>query len=266
MISYITKSKLLYKSKVEFEDYAINHITNCTHNCKYPCYARLMSYKTEEEWSKVIYLTQNALEILDKEIPLLRNDIKQVHLCFMSDLFMYEIPEVIKLTLQILKKLSDNKIPYKTLTKGEMPSNKIIEIETSKNYISDGLFDEWSTKDFPINEYGISLVSLDENYRKIYEPNTAPFDKRISSLKQLSEAKLYTYVYCEPFSPLLTSIEKFEELLKSITFINKIYFGSWQYNNKFSDKSQYQLYINIIKEFCSNNHIELKIKKEIAYL
>jgi len=38
----ITRKTLLYKSGVEYADYALNHAEGCTHGCTYPCYAMMM--------------------------------------------------------------------------------------------------------------------------------------------------------------------------------------------------------------------------------
>jgi len=246
---------MIYKSNVEFEDYALNHYIGCSHNCSY-CYARKMMHKSVEEWGKPKQ-KKDVLKEVDKDIKNLKQKIKQVHLCFTTDVFMYQKNEVINLSLEIIKKLINNGIKIKTLTKGEIPFKQIIELEKSNN----DLFGEKK-----INEYGITLTSLDENYRKQFEPGTAPFEVRINSLKQLSENKLFTYVYCEPFNPFFTTINDFEKLLDKIKFVNKIYFGSWQYDERFSDKSKFPEYIDIIKKFCSKNNIELKLKKEISYL
>jgi len=255
----IIRKKMLYKSGVEFEDYSMNHIEGCSHGCKYPCYARLIKYKNEDEWLKP-KIVSNTLELLDKEIPKLKNEIKEVHLCFTTDLFMYNQPEVIEMSLKIIRKFLENRIHIKTLTKGIIPK-ELVEIENKFN----GNFDLFNNNKI-INYYGISLVSLDEDFRKKYEPFTAPYIERIKSLKYLSDNNLYTYVYMEPFSPLITSYEDFKIMLDKIKFIRKIYFGSWQYNAKYKDKSDFKKYMDYISDFCKNNNIELKIKKEIAYL
>ena len=62
-MQYIKRKSLLYESKVEFEDYALNHIEGCIHNCQYPCYARRMKKKSQDEWQN-IKIVENALEIL----------------------------------------------------------------------------------------------------------------------------------------------------------------------------------------------------------
>ncbi len=42
------------------------------------------------------------------------------------------------------------------------------------------------------NEYGITLISLDESFRQKYEPGTSKYNERISALKALHEAGCYT--------------------------------------------------------------------------
>jgi len=49
------------------------------------------------------------------------------------------------------------------------------------------------------NEYGITLVSLDEDFRKEYEPNASDFKDRISSLKYLHRKGFKTWVSMEPY-------------------------------------------------------------------
>ena len=42
-VSYISRSSLLYKSKVEYADFCINHVEGCSHGCTFPCYAFMMA-------------------------------------------------------------------------------------------------------------------------------------------------------------------------------------------------------------------------------
>ena len=155
-MKYIKRNTLLYKTEVEYGDYTLNHVQGCAHGCKYPCYAMQMAkrfgkVKTYEDWCNP-KLAENALEILDKEIPKLKNKIKSVHLCFTTDPFMYEYDEVSDMSIKIIRKLNDNGIKCSVLTKGILP----IELA------------ELSNK----NEYGITLVSLSEEFRNEFEQNS----------------------------------------------------------------------------------------------
>ena len=110
----------------------------------------------------------NTLDILDKEIPKLKDKIDSVQLCFTTDPFMLGYSEISEVSLKIIKKLNDNNIKCIILTKGLLPKN---------------------LSDFsPNNEYGITLVSLDEEYRKKMEPGASPYKDRIDSLQALNKA------------------------------------------------------------------------------
>ena len=94
---------MLYKTGVEYGDYTMNHVLGCAHGCKYPCYAFLQKKRygqvsTYEDWLEP-YLVSNTLEILDQEIPRLKNKIASVHLCFTTDPFMYGYDEIIQMSL-----------------------------------------------------------------------------------------------------------------------------------------------------------------------
>jgi len=261
-MKYVKRKTLLYRSGVEFEDYALNHIEGCTHDCRFPCYARLFKKRSPSEWVDIA-IVENAMELLDIEIPVLKDRIKQVHMCFSTDPFMYGVPEVIELSLKIIRRLINENIKVKTLTKGETPYKEIIDIEKARPENYGDLFNVIPKKE---NEYGITLVNLNEEYRKKYEPGTAPFDIRINSLKKLADAGYYTYVYMEPFNPWFTSMEHFDKMLNIIKFVKKIYFGSWQNNPKYAPKEPYRKYVYHLVDFCKENNIELFLKREVRFL
>ena len=176
----IERKSLLYKTGVEYGDYTINHVQGCAHGCKFPCYAMMMAKrfgkaKTYEEWCEP-KLAENALEILDKEIPKLKDKIESVHLCFSTDPFMYGYDEVSQMSIAIIEKLNAAGIKCTALTKGILP----IKLA------------QFSHK----NEYGITLVSLDEGFRKEMEPNTASYKDRIAALRALHDAGCKTLEEC----------------------------------------------------------------------
>lgn len=152
-----------------FGDYTMNHVLGCAHGCKYPCYAYLMKKRfgqidSYEQWLEP-YLVGNTLELLDNEIPRLKDKIQSVQLCFTTDPFMYDYPEVCNMSMAAIRKLNENNIKCTVITKGILP----IELAD--------LSDE--------NEYGITLISLNEEYPKKMEPNAASYKDRIAALKAL---------------------------------------------------------------------------------
>ena len=245
----IYRKSLLYKTGVEYGDYTINHVFGCSHGCKFPCYAYMMKkrfgeVKGYDDWLKP-KLVSNALEILDNEIPRMKKDIKSVHLCFTTDPFMMNYPEVSDMSYNIIKKLNDNNIRCTCLTKGILP-NELVDL--SKN-----------------NEYGITLVSLDEDFRKEYEPNSAGYEERISALKYLHDNGCYTWVSIEPYPTPNVVEQSLDEILEKVKFVDKIIFGRWNYNKIISQYKESKKYFNelavkVIK-FCEANNIQYHIKE-----
>ncbi len=249
----IKRKTLLYKSEVEYGDYTINHIQGCAHGCKYPCYAMLMAkrfgrIKTYEDWLEP-EIVENALQLLDKEIPRLKNKINFVHLSFMTDPFMKGYPEITDLTLKIIQKLNESNIKITLLTKGELPK----QLVNTKKYRT-------------FNEYGASLVSLDEKFRTEFEPFSSQYEERINSLYYLHENGLNTWVSIEPYPTPNIVEQDLKKLLEKVSFVNKIVFGRMNYNKQISEFRDYQTFYNesteTVTEFCLKNNIELHIKEK----
>jgi len=247
----IKRKTLLYKSGVEYADFCINHVEGCAHGCKFPCYAMMMKkrcgiIKNYKDWIKP-KIVDKALELLDKEIPRYKHKIKFVHLCFSTDPFMYKYPEVSDLTLKIIERLNKDGIRCVVLTKGIYPKDLI----NTKKYGES-------------NEYGITIVSLDENFKKRFEPYSASYKDRIKSLKYLHKKGLKTWISMEPYPTPNLVKQDLIKILKEVSFVDKIIFGKLNYNVK-STQFGYNgnFYHNCIKavvKFCKNNGIEYHIK------
>lgn len=244
----INRSTLLYKTGVEYGDYTLNHVQGCAHGCKYPCYAMMLARrfgkaKTYEEWCQP-KLAENALEILDKEIPKYKNKIKSVHLCFTTDPFMYGYDDVSEMSIQIIRKLNQAGIKCTVLTKGILPP-ELADLS-------------------PENEYGITLVSLNEQFRQEMEPNTAPFLQRIQALRALHDAGCKTWVSMEPYPTPNIIEQNLEEILDAIGFCDKIIFGRLNYNKKVSEYRQHREFYNELAEtvidFCQRKGKQYHIK------
>jgi len=209
--------------------------------------------KNYSDWRKP-RIVKNAMQLLEKEIRQYKNQINFVHLCFMTDPFMYDsklknlVPEIKNLTMDIIKKLNEHDIKVTTLTKGFYPE----EILKQQHLLN---------KD---NEYGITLVSLDNKFQDTYEPHSAPHEERISSLKKLADAGLKTWVSMEPYPTPNIVKQDLSRILDKISFVNKIIFGKMNYNVKSSSfedrKGFYQNRADEITSFCEINGMKLHIK------
>lgn len=249
VIKTITRKTLLYKTGVEYGDYTINHVQGCSHGCLYPCYAYLMARRfgkvdSFEDWKepKLVY---NALHLLENEIPKLKSKIKSVHLCFSTDPFMYGYKEICEMSVNIISMLNKAGIKCTALTKG-MLLQELAQL----------------SKD---NEYGITLISLDEDFRQKYEANSAEYLKRIESLRYLHEKGYKTWVSIEPYPTPNIIDQDFSSILESISFVNKIIFGKLNYNPKVSQYKNYKSYYNDLSnqvmDFCRLRKMEYYIKQ-----
>lgn len=244
----IKRKSLLYKTGVEYGDYTINIAEGCSHGCKYPCYAMLMAkrfgkIKNYEDWCSP-KIVANALELLDKEIPKLKHKIKSVQLCFTTDPFMYNYPEISQLSYECIKKLNENGIKCTALTKGLLP----IQL---KNLSKE-------------NEYGITLISLNENFRKVVEPGSASYKNRIKALLDLHNNGCKTWVSIEPYPTPNFIQQDILDILEKVKFVNKIIFGRLNYNAKVSEYNNYKKFFNdtaeVVINFCKEHNISYHIK------
>ena len=160
---------------------------------------------------------------------------------------MYKQPEVVDLTLKIIERLNKDNIKCTTLTKGTYTKALL----NRKKY---------SVR----NEYGITIVSLSEKFKSIYEPNSSPFAKRIKSLETLHKGGLHTWVSIEPYPTPNIVQQDLKELLASISFVDKIIFGKWNYNSLVSSYKEnlkyYDECVDIVESFCKEKRIDYHIK------
>jgi DNA repair photolyase len=248
---FVVRKSLLYKSGVEYADFCLNHVEGCAHGCKFPCYAfnmakRFGKVKSYSDWCKP-KLVKNALELLDKEIPKYKDQIKFVHLCFSTDPFMYKYPEVADMTLRIINKLNSHGIRCTVLTKGIYPK----ELTNIKKYGRE-------------NEYGITLVSLDNNFKKRFEPFSATYGGRIKALKSLHDYGLKTWVSMEPYPTPNLIRQNLMKILEETSFVDNIIFGKLNYNcrtTQFPENEEfYDKCAEIVENFCKQRGIKYHIK------
>jgi DNA repair photolyase len=244
----ITRKSMLYKTGVEYGDFTMNHVLGCSHGCLYPCYAYLMAKRfgktaNYEDWCKP-KLVSNTLEILDKEVPRLKEKIESVQLCFTSDPFMCGYDEIGAMSISAIKKLNAAGIRCTVLTKGLLP----IELSTQSDK----------------NEYGITLISLDEEYRERVEPGAAPYTERVAALKALSDNGCKTWVSIEPYPTPNLIKQDLTTILNSVSFAKRIVFGRTNYSKEISAYADHKRFYNeqaeIVFRFCKEREINCHIK------
>jgi DNA repair photolyase len=205
---------------------------------------RFGKVKSYEDWIQP-KIVKNAINLLEKEIPKNKDEIKFVHLCFTTDPFMYKKKEVSDLSLKIISFLNEKDIKCTALTKGALP----IELM--------GLSKE--------NEFGITLISLNEDFRNKYEPYSAPYQERINRLYSLHREGLKTWVSIEPYPTPNIIDQDFDEILDKISFVDKIIFGRLNYNSRVTRYPGFQFFYNKLSEkvisYCKERGKDYHIKK-----
>jgi DNA repair photolyase len=197
-------------------------------------------------------IVSNAMELLEVEIPKMNGDIQFVHLSFMSDPFMYDainnrnISQIQDLTMKIIRRLNEDEIKVTVLTKGLLPK-ELENDDLNKN-----------------NEYGITLVSTNDDFHSRFEPFSAPFRTRIDELENRHNAGLRTWVSLEPYPTPNLVEQDLNDLLSEVSFVDKIVFGKWNYYrevNGYSEKeSFYSKCVDDVIDFCKTNDIQFHIK------
>jgi DNA repair photolyase len=204
-------------------------------------FGRVSSY---EAWSNPS-IGGNTLELLEKEIPKFKDKINSLHLCFTTDPFMYGYEEIVELSYRVIHKFNDNDIKCTVLTKGLLPA-KLCDLSKE-------------------NEYGITLISLNEEFRKKFEPGAASYEDRIKALKSLHEKGCKTWVSIEPYPTPNIIEQNLSEILDAVSFVDKIIFGRLNYNKdvtEFKDNHIfYKKNAKTVIEFCEKNKIAFHIKK-----
>ena len=153
------------------------------------------------------------------------------------------------MSIAAIKKLNKAGIKCTVLTKGLLPAE---------------------LADFaPENEYGITLVSLNEQFRQTMEPFSAPYQDRLNALRHLHETGCRTWVSIEPYPTPNLIAQNLGDLLEAVSFVDRIIFGRTNYNKKataYPDrKNFYNQCAYQVMEFCKAHDISCHIKaKTIA--
>lgn len=195
----ILRKNLLYKTKVEYGDYALNHYEGCQHGCKY-CYARMIK-KPYSEWIKAKPVA-NAISLLKKELPVLKHEIKEVYLCFSCDSYM-PLEKKTQLTQRILKILVENDVAFRILTK----SNLVLrDLKILSSYDK--------------CHVGFIITTLNDNVRVYWEPYASKIEDRIEALKTCHDHGIPTWVSVEPILDItyVDLVHKLHEYVDQFVF------------------------------------------------
>jgi DNA repair photolyase len=157
---------------------------------------------------------------------------------------MYEYDEIAEVSLAAISKLNAAGIKCTVLTKGILPE------------FPAGASDK--------NEYGVTLISLDEDFRERVEPGAASYQARLASLRRLHDLGCKTWVSVEPYPTPNIIKQDLGEILEAIAFTDRIIFGRTNYNKEASAYAAHRDFYNeqaqTVIEFCEAHNIQYHIK------
>lgn len=199
-ISIVKAKSILVKSNLPASDYVANPYTGCTHNCHY-CYASFMKRFTghDEDWGTFLDVKEYAS---DKMPRLLKG--KTVLLSSVTDPYnSYEMKY--HKSRKILELLSDTEAHVEILSKSDL---MVKDIDLLKR--------------IPDLSVGISLNTLDDDFRRDMEPGAPSVQRRLKALEILHAEGIATYLFISPIFPYITDIRAIIESVKDT--IDKICF------------------------------------------
>lgn len=209
--------QVIKKSGTSFA-WQINCYQGCEHGCIY-CYARKQPFKVipYEDWIDAAPRTDTP-ELLRKQLKgmrqVTRDKIKDIFICSACDAYQPKELEC-EITREVIEILTANKLPFTVLTKN---TNVLRDIDLFKGYDK--------------CRVGLTIITLDEDFRKLLEPNSSPIADRCEALRTLKDAKITTYCSVEPMMPDKRSdpIAIIDRLKDCVDLFE---FGKW--NPKFKD-------------------------------
>ena len=175
---------------------AINVTRGCPHYCVY-CYARGFP---EAPLPGEIHLYINLPELLERELEKKKRLPRWVSFSTASDPFP-PIDEVLKISYRVMELLLNRGIGISFLTKGIIPSEFVDLFARHRELV----------------KARVGLVSLSNEYQKLFEPFAALPSLRLANIRKLAAAGIEVSVRMDPLIPGVTDSEgAVESLIKRL--------------------------------------------------
>ncbi|MFE3845717.1 radical SAM protein, partial [Thermoplasmatota archaeon] len=181
-IKYIKCKTALSDSKLPGLDYSLNPYVGCQHNCSY-CYAPNVLKIDRNKWGNNIGIKLNIPIILSKEIK--KKRIGTIGISTVTDPYQ-PIEKKYKLTRYCLEQLKKYDFPIHIQTKSSIV-NRDFDIISKISKV----------------DIMISISSLNDDERKIFEPFSSSIKDRLEILSIFSEIGIRTSVFLGPIFPTI---------------------------------------------------------------
>jgi DNA repair photolyase len=165
-------------------DYSLNCYTGCTHRCVY-CYARFMQrfHPHEEPWGDFVDVKVNAVEVLKRQLR--RARLGSVFVSSACDGWQ-PIEAERGLTRRCCELLLERGFQLNVLTKSTLVLRDLDLFRGGRSRV------------------GITLTTLDERLRRLWEPVAAEIDQRCQVIEAARGAGIETSVMFGPLLPFLS--------------------------------------------------------------
>ena len=171
----------LSKSTLPGLDYAFNPYVGCLHGCLY-CYVPdvLRGRVSSSAWGREVKLKEAILERLKEDLRKMKRGI--VGVSTVTDPYQ-QVERSIGITREALKLLKEAQFPVSIQTKSELVIRDI-------DIIKGGNF-----------EVGLTITSLKDSFRRLFEPGASPPEDRAHALKELCSNGIKTWIFYGPIIP-----------------------------------------------------------------
>jgi DNA repair photolyase len=181
----------LSKSNLPGLKYSLNPYRGCEHKCAY-CYVPNVLRIDRKSWGEFVEVRKNMPFVLKKELKNKKKGI--VGISTVTDPYQ-PIENKFKLTRYCLEQLLIYDFPICIQTKSDLVLRDIDLISR-----------------FSESELIISIGTLNDNERKILEPNATSITNRLNALKKISDEGIHTTIFFGPYYPTV-KIEDLENII-----------------------------------------------------
>ncbi|MCP4633077.1 MAG: radical SAM protein [candidate division Zixibacteria bacterium] len=181
-IKEITVKTALSKSRIPDLDYTLNPYRGCAHGCLY-CYADFVGKYANIKlpWGEYVHMKINIVELLEKELKKKKRGF--IALSTVCDPYQ-PLEKKYELSRRCLELISSEGWPVSVQTRSPLV---LRDIDILK-----------SIEDCTV---GVSITTIDDKVRKVFEPNTPSIEKRLETLKRLKKEGLRTFAFTGPLLP-----------------------------------------------------------------
>lgn len=190
----------------------INPYTGCPHKCAY-CYAEFMKRFTNhtEPWGDFLDVKQCDIRFQPEKYAG-----KKILLSSVTDAYN-PFEKKYGITRRILEAL--------------LPVGAKISILTKSDLV---LRDMDLFQQFPSIQITFSINSLDDSFRKIFEPHASPISQRLNALQTLYDKGIATALFMSPIFPALSDFETLLETTRP--FVDEFWFENLKLRNLYRQR------------------------------